>query len=102
MTRERGSASVAGMSVTALRPAIALEGVTRAYRVGDVTVTALADVSLSVAPGEFTVILGPSGSGKTTLLNMIGELESPSSGRMVVAGREIPGAERSSLIRLRQ
>ena len=65
------------LEAIALQPAITLEGVTRAYRVGDVTVTALDGVSLAIVPGEFTVILGPSGSGKTTLLNMIGALDSP-------------------------
>jgi putative ABC transport system ATP-binding protein len=66
---------------------IELELVTRRYRIGEVTVTALEDVSLTVAGGEFTVILGPSGSGKTTLLNVIGALDSPTSGRLVVGGR---------------
>ena len=65
---------------------IALEGVARRYRVGDVTVTALEDIDLRVEPGEFVVVLGPSGCGKTTLLNMIGALDSPTEGRVVVGG----------------
>ena len=52
-------------------------------------VTALEDVSLAIGPGEFTVILGPSGSGKTTLLNLIGALDSPTEGRIVVGGHDI-------------
>ena len=75
---------------------IELERVTRRYRIGEVTVTALEDVSLTVAGGEFTVILGPSGSGKTTLLNVIGALDSPTSGRLVVGGRDITQASRRS------
>jgi putative ABC transport system ATP-binding protein len=86
----------------ALEPLIALERVTRAYRIGDVTVTALDGVSLAIVPGEFTVILGPSGSGKTTLLNMIGALDSPTSGRVVVGGRDITRASRRELFRFRR
>ena len=81
---------------------IELEGVTRRYRVGEVTVTALEDVSLTVAAGELTVILGPSGSGKTTLLNVIGALDSPTSGRVVVGGRDITRASRKELFRFRR
>ena len=83
-------------------PAIQLEGVARRYRVGDVTVTALEDVDLTVRPGEFTVILGPSGSGKTTLLNLIGALDSPTAGRIVVGGRDITRAPRRELFRFRR
>ena len=83
-------------------PAIKLEGVARRYQVGDVTVTALEDVSLTVSPGEFVVILGPSGSGKTALLNMIGALDTPTAGRVVVGGREITRASRKQLFRFRR
>lgn len=93
---------MSALEAVTVRPAIALEGVTRAYRVGDLTVTALADVSLTIAPGEFTVILGPSGSGKTTLLNMIGALDSPTSGQAVVGGRDITRASRRELFRFRR
>ena len=83
-------------------PAVELERVARRYRVGEVTVTALEDVSLTVSPGEFAVILGPSGSGKTTLLNMIGALDTPTAGRVVVGGREITRASRKQLFRFRR
>jgi putative ABC transport system ATP-binding protein len=83
-------------------PAIALLGVSRRYEVGAVTVTALEDVTLSLAPGEFTVILGPSGSGKTTLLNMIGALDSPTAGRIVVGRRDITGLSRKQLFKFRR
>jgi putative ABC transport system ATP-binding protein len=82
--------------------AIELVGVSRRYEVGDVTVSALEGVDLRVEPGEFTVILGPSGSGKTTLLNMIGALDSPSEGRVVVGGRDITRASRKDLFRFRR
>jgi putative ABC transport system ATP-binding protein len=93
---------MSALDAVAVAPAIALEGVTRAYRVGDGTVTALDGVSLAILPGEFTVILGPSGSGKTTLLNVIGALDSPTAGRVVVAGRDITRASRRELFRFRR
>jgi len=66
-------------------PVIELHAVSRRYRLGGVTVTALEDVTLDVAEQEFIVVLGPSGSGKTTLLNMVGARDSPTSGPVVVA-----------------
>ncbi len=81
---------------------ITLEGVARRYRVGESTVSALEDVDLTVDPGEFVVVLGPSGSGKTTLLNLIGALDSPSEGRIVVGGQDITGASRAALSAFRR
>jgi putative ABC transport system ATP-binding protein len=85
-----------------MSPVIELHDVSRRYRLGDVTVTALEDVTLGVAEREFIVVLGPSGSGKTTLLNMIGALDSPTSGRIVVAGQDITRASRRELFRFRR
>jgi len=70
-------------------PRIILEKVSKSYRMGKIEVPALREVTLDIAAGEFIVFLGPSGSGKTTLLNLIGGLDSPSSGRIVVNGIEI-------------
>jgi putative ABC transport system ATP-binding protein len=84
------------------RAVIELQDVSRRYQVGEVTVTALDDVSLTIVEGEFTVILGPSGSGKTTLLNVIGALDTPTAGCIVVGGREITGASRKELSRFRR
>jgi putative ABC transport system ATP-binding protein len=81
---------------------IELEGVGRRYEVGEVRVTALEGVDLQIEPGEFIVVLGPSGSGKTTLLNMIGALDSPTEGRLRIAGRDITGASRKELFRFRR
>ncbi len=61
-------------------PTIHMEHVSKVYQMGKVEVRALDDVSLDVWAGEFIVFLGPSGSGKTTLLNVIGGLDSPTSG----------------------
>jgi putative ABC transport system ATP-binding protein len=83
-------------------PLISLEGVGRRYLIGDREVVALADVSFEVRPEEFVVVLGPSGSGKTTLLNMIGALDSPTEGRVVVAGQDITHASRKDLFAFRR
>jgi putative ABC transport system ATP-binding protein len=61
----------------------------REYRLGQVTVSALRGVSLQIARGEFLAITGPSGSGKTTLLNLIGCLDSPSGGDLRIAGEDV-------------
>ncbi len=63
---------------------IKLESVSKKYVLGPLSVTALDRVSLEIESGEFIVVLGPSGSGKTTLLNMIGALDSPTSGRISI------------------
>lgn len=81
---------------------IDLDRVGRRYDVGDHEVVALADVSLRISAEEFVVVLGPSGSGKTTLLNVIGALDSPTEGRVVVAGRDITHASRKELFAFRR
>ena len=63
---------------------IKLESVSKKYILGPLSVMALDRVSLEIQSGEFIVVLGPSGSGKTTLLNMIGALDSPTSGRISI------------------
>ncbi|VAX34691.1 ABC-type antimicrobial peptide transport system, ATPase component [hydrothermal vent metagenome] len=68
---------------------IRVESVSRNYRSGEVEVRALKSLSLSIKRGEFTAIAGPSGSGKTTLLNIIGGLDTPSSGRVILSGKPI-------------
>ena len=81
---------------------ITLDHVTRAYGEGPNLVKALDDVSLDIREGEFVVVLGPSGSGKTTLLNIIGALDTPTSGTVHVAGRDITGASRGELFAVRR
>lgn len=70
-------------------PSVDIEGLTKDYQQGDVVVHALRGVDLQVERGEFTALMGPSGSGKTTLLNVIGGLDQPSGGKVVVDGRDV-------------
>ena len=81
---------------------IDLEGVTKHYEVGPALVTALAGIDLHVDAGEFVVVLGPSGSGKTTTLNIIGALDTASSGKVNVGGRDLTSSSRSELFALRR
>lgn len=68
---------------------VEFENVTRIYQSGDHELKALDDVSFTLDEGKFVVILGPSGAGKSTLLNLLGGLDSPSSGKITVGGRDI-------------
>lgn len=75
--------------------------VSKTYTQGKVAVHALADVSLSIAKGEFCALAGPSGSGKTTLLNLIGGLDTPTRGRIFLDNDEITGLSQSRLASIR-
>ncbi len=68
---------------------IRLESVNKDYQMGEVTVHALRGMDLEVPEGAFTVLLGPSGCGKTTTLNLIGGLDDPTSGKVVIEGEDI-------------
>ncbi len=68
---------------------VVVKDVTKTYRLGTLTVTALAGVSLTVRTGEFLAVAGPSGSGKTTLLNLIGCLDTPTSGEIAIDGEPV-------------
>ncbi len=80
---------------------VTCRGLHREYQQGTVTVHALRGVDLDVEPGEFTALMGPSGSGKTTLLNLIGALDRPTSGSIVVDGKELGGLSAGALSDLR-
>ena len=64
-------------------------GLTKIYGTGETAVVALDHVDLEIEPGEFVAVMGPSGSGKSTLLNLIGGLDTPTEGSVVLDGREI-------------
>ncbi len=82
---------------------IQLTDVSKWYLMGEVRVTALDEISLKVARGEFVVVLGPSGSGKTTLLNMIGALDAPSDGTVQINGSNLSnGSKRAQQFKFRR
>ncbi|MBQ1496786.1 MAG: ABC transporter ATP-binding protein [Sphingomonas sp.] len=74
----------------------------KVYRTDTVQTTALDAIDLDIAPGEFVAIMGPSGCGKSTLLNMIGMLDSPSSGSYLFNGQEVAGLSESRLADVRK
>ena len=78
-----------------------LEKVTKFYRIGDQEIRALDGVSLRIEEGEFLAIIGPSGSGKSTLMHLLGCLDTPSSGRMEICGRDLSSASRDTLANVR-
>ena len=83
-------------------PIVELKKLRKIYRQGQVEVAAVDDLSMSVRRGEFTVISGPSGSGKTTVLNMIGALDTPSAGQVLLENRDLAGLSRTELSCLRR
>ena len=79
-----------------------LTNVTRIYKIGEVETRALNGVSLAISDGEFTSLVGPSGSGKTTLLQLIGCLDKPTSGSVVIGGQETTNLSRNQRADLRK
>lgn len=81
---------------------ISTKGVSKIYNPDKIPVYALNGVDLHIEEGEFTAIVGPSGSGKTTLLNIIGGLDRPSTGKVVVGGQDIAELSDNQLIDFRK
>jgi putative ABC transport system ATP-binding protein len=80
---------------------VQVENVNKRYQLGEQQVQALRNVSLSIEPGVFLAIAGPSGSGKSTLLNIIGCIDTPDSGRVVIDGHDVSGRTPDQLADLR-
>ena len=80
----RGAAPVNG-------PIIDMQGIRKVYSTGAVEVEALKGLDLGIAKGEFVAIVGPSGSGKSTLMNLLGCLDTPTSGLYRIAGEDVSG-----------
>ncbi len=79
-----------------------MESVSRVFQMGDVQVEALKHVTLTIPHGEFLAFVGPSGSGKTTILNLIGGMDSPSSGRLWYRDQELTSANGRTLTQYRR
>jgi putative ABC transport system ATP-binding protein len=82
-------------------PVIALESVAKVYGMGDIAVTALAGVSFDIERGDYVAIMGSSGSGKSTLMNILGCLDSPTSGRYLLDGIDVRLLAESKLAEIR-
>nr|WP_321400306.1 ABC transporter ATP-binding protein [uncultured Desulfobacter sp.] len=80
---------------------VEVKDVSKTYKQGNVSVHALAHISLCVKKGEFCALAGPSGSGKTTLLNLMGGLDTPSQGEIILDGETLTGLSQSKLAEMR-
>ncbi len=80
---------------------VLLENVVKSYRIGDQEIRALDGINLRIEEGEFIAIIGPSGSGKSTLMHLLGCLDTPSSGRMQLFGRDLTSARADTLAQVR-
>src|SRR5215831_4358885 len=78
------------------------ENLEKSYKIGKVTVQAVRGVNLTLNTGQFVVVTGPSGSGKTTLLNLIGTLDKPTGGRVLIDGKDLAGMKDRDLTNLRR
>jgi putative ABC transport system ATP-binding protein len=89
--------------VAAPKPSIVVcRNVVREYRTGEVTVQALRGLNLEIPQGEFIILLGPSGSGKSTAVNIIGGLDNPTSGQVIVQGEDISSYKPSKMTEFRR
>jgi putative ABC transport system ATP-binding protein len=83
-------------------PVLELEKLSKFYSLGKRAVPALSNLNLTVTAGEFVAIMGPSGSGKTTLLNVIGCIDKPTSGKVVLDGVEVSNLPENQLYKIRR
>ena len=100
LSRKEGP--LGGETATSLEAVFTMRGITKVYHMGEVDVHALRGVDLDLYRGEFVVLLGPSGSGKSTLLNILGGLDSPSSGTVHYRDRELTDFDDAGLTRYRR
>ena len=81
---------------------IEMKNVVKSYRMGEVTINACDGVHFQVDQGEFVVIVGPSGAGKTTILNILGGMDTPTSGQVIVDGRRVDSFNEKQLTEYRR
>lgn len=82
-------------------PIVEVSNVRKSYVLGDTEVPVLSGINLKIEKGEFLAIMGPSGSGKSTLVNLIGCLDRPTEGQVLIRGRDLHGMSDEELARLR-
>ncbi len=82
-------------------PLIRLQNISRRYQMGSETIHALRDVTLSIESGEYVAIMGPSGSGKSTMMNLLGCLDTPSSGEFTLNGSRVSEMDDNQLAEIR-
>jgi len=101
----RRTPTKAGLEARAYGPegdvVIRIEGITKQYVMGHATVNALRGIDLLIRTNEYLAIMGPSGSGKSTLMNLLGCLDTPTSGRYEFNGRDVAGMEDAELAEIR-
>ena len=81
---------------------LTLTNVCKQYKTGDICVDALKDASFSLEDGEFVVVLGSSGAGKTTLLNLLGGMDSATSGKIILDGKDVTALDKRGLTAYRR
>lgn len=90
-----------GSTPSKTTPVLVMKNVNKSYQVGKNIIPVLKNISLTIMPGEFLIILGPSGSGKSTLLDHILGLEHPSTGEVWLAGTKITGLSQNKIAKIR-
>lgn len=80
---------------------IKTENVSKTYQMGEIDLTVIKDLNVSIGHGEFVAIVGPSGSGKSTVLNLLGCLDKPTVGRVIVEGLDVTDLNRTELAHFR-
>jgi putative ABC transport system ATP-binding protein len=84
-----------------MKNVLKIEEVSKAYQLGKLAVPVLHDINLAISEGEFAAIMGPSGSGKSTLMNLIGCLDRPTSGKIIIGDRDTSHLSDMELARIR-
>ena len=84
-----------------VKPILSLKNITKTYKVGDQTITALKNVSMDIHSGDFISIVGKSGSGKSTLMHIIGLLDTPTTGEVILNGKNVSKYSQEHLAKVR-